>query len=126
MSILYHPGKANVVADGLSRLFMGSTAYSRNEEDHASHLRVVLQTLKDRELYAKLSKCEFWLESVEFLGRIVSGDGIWVDTQKIEGVQNSPRRISPTNIRSFLGLAGYYKRFFEGFSSISSPLTKLT
>ncbi|KAH0642176.1 hypothetical protein KY285_034832 [Solanum tuberosum] len=100
--------------------------YSRNEEDHASHLRLVLQTLKDNELYAKFSKCEFWLESVAFLGHIVSSDGIRVDTQKIEAVQNWPRPISPTDIRSFLGLAGYYRRFVEGFSSISSRLTKLT
>ncbi|KAH0657055.1 hypothetical protein KY285_031937 [Solanum tuberosum] len=62
--------------------------FSRNEKDHASHLRIVLQTLKDRELYAKFSKCEFWLESVPFFGHIVSGDGIRVDTQKIEAVQN--------------------------------------
>ncbi|KAH0757858.1 hypothetical protein KY290_021351 [Solanum tuberosum] len=100
--------------------------YSRNEENHASHLRIVLQTLKDKELYAKFSKCEFWLESVAFLGHIVSGDGIKVDTRKIEAVQNWPRPTSPTEIRSFLGLAGYYRRFIEGFSSIASPLTKLT
>ncbi|WMV48982.1 hypothetical protein MTR67_042367 [Solanum verrucosum] len=100
--------------------------YSRNEEDHASHLRIVLQSLKDRDLYAKFSKCEFWLESVAFLGHIVFGEGIKVDTRKIEAVQNCPRPTSPTDIRSFLGLAGYYRRFVEGLSSISSPLTKLT
>ncbi|KAH0712585.1 hypothetical protein KY289_008544 [Solanum tuberosum] len=100
--------------------------YSRSEEDHASHLRIVLQNLKDKELYAKFSKCEFWLESVEFLGHIVSGEGIKVDTQKIEEVQNCPRPTSPTDIRSFLGLAGYYRRFVKGFSSISLSLTKLT
>nr|AAV31171.1 Putative polyprotein, identical [Solanum tuberosum] len=100
--------------------------YSRNKEDHASHLRIVLQTLKDKELYAKFSKCEFWLKSVAFLGHIVSGDGIKVDTRKIEAVKNCPRSISPTEIRSFLGLVGYYRRFVEGFSSIASPLTKLT
>ncbi|KAH0646574.1 hypothetical protein KY284_034458 [Solanum tuberosum] len=100
--------------------------YSRNEEDHANHLRIVLQTLKDRELYAKFSKCEFWLKSVAFLGHIVFSGGIRVDTQKIEAVQNFPRPTSPTNIMSFLGLAGYYRRFAEGFPSISSSLTMLT
>ncbi|KAH0706733.1 hypothetical protein KY289_011809 [Solanum tuberosum] len=100
--------------------------YSRNKEDYASHLKIVLQTLKDRELYAKFSKCEFWLEFVAFVGHIVSGEGIKVDTQKIEAVQNWPRPTCPTDIMSFLGLAGYYRRFVEGFSSISSPLTKLT
>ncbi|KAH0698695.1 hypothetical protein KY284_012910 [Solanum tuberosum] len=99
--------------------------YSRNEEDLASHLTIVLQALKYRELYAKFSKCEFCLEFVAFLGHIVSREGIKVDTQKIEAVQNWPRPTSPTNIRSFLCLAGYYRRFVEGFSSISSPLTKL-
>jgi len=100
--------------------------YSRSEEDHANHLRQVLQVLHDRRLYAKFSKCEFWLKSVAFLGHIVSDEGIRVDSQKIEAVKDWPRPTTPTEVRSFLGLAGYYRRFVERFSSISEPLTKLT
>ncbi|KAH0646610.1 hypothetical protein KY284_034494 [Solanum tuberosum] len=87
--------------------------YSRNKEDHASHLSIVLQTLKDQELYDKFSKCQFWIESMAFLGHIVSGEGIRVDTQKIETVQNWPKPTSPTDIRSFLVLAGYCRRHLK-------------
>ncbi|WMV58694.1 hypothetical protein MTR67_052079 [Solanum verrucosum] len=100
--------------------------YSRNEEEHANNLRVVLQTIKYRQLFTKFSKCEFWLQSFSFLGHIVYIEGIRVDSQKIEAVKQWPRPTSPTYIRSFLGLAGYYRRFKEGFSSIASPLSKLT
>ena len=80
--------------------------YSRNEEDHDSHLKIVLQTLRAKELYAKFSKCEFLLKSVSFLGQVISGDGIQVDTQKIKAVQSWSRRTSSIDIRSCLGLAG--------------------
>ncbi|XP_070024610.1 uncharacterized protein, partial [Nicotiana sylvestris] len=100
--------------------------YSRSQEEHARHLRVVLQRLREEKLYAKFSKCEFWLSSMAFLGHIVSSEGIQVDPRKIEAVQSWSRPSSTTEIRSFLGLAGYYRRFVQGFSSIASPLTKLT
>lgn len=100
--------------------------YSRSEAEHADHLRTVLRVLQKGKLYAKFSKCEFWLNYVAFLGNIISGEGIRVDTQKIEAVKTWPRPTTPTEVHSFLGLAGYYRRFVEGFSSLSAPLTKLT
>ena len=92
--------------------------YSKNEEEHASYLRIVLQTLTDRQLFAKFSKYEFWLQSVAFLGHVVSSERIRVDSHKIEAVKQWPKPTSATTIISFLGLAGYYRRFMEGFSSI--------
>ncbi|KAJ8754270.1 hypothetical protein K2173_002170 [Erythroxylum novogranatense] len=99
--------------------------YSRNEHDHSEHLRIVLQTLRERQLYAKLSKCDFWLQEISFLGYVVSSEGIRVDPSKIEAIVNwkPPRNV--TEVRSFLGLAGYYRRFVKGFSVIAFPLTKL-
>ncbi|OMP06578.1 reverse transcriptase [Corchorus capsularis] len=100
--------------------------YSRNENEHANHLRIVLQTLREHELYAKLSKCEFWLQEVGFLGHVVSRDGIYVDSGKVEAILNWERPKTVTEIRSFLRLAGYYRRFVEDFSLIAAPLTRLT
>lgn len=100
--------------------------YSRDREEHAEHLRVALQILKEHWLYAKFSKCEFWLENVQFLGHVISKEGITVDPTKIEAVSRWSRPTSVTEIRSFLGLAGYYRRFVEGFSSLAAPLTALT
>jgi hypothetical protein len=100
--------------------------YSKTEEEHAEHLKIVLQVLKEKKLYAKLSKCEFWLKEVSFLGHVVSGSGIAVDPSKVEAVSQWETPKSVTEIRSFLGLAGYYQRFIEGFSKLALPLTQLT
>ncbi|KAG8490322.1 hypothetical protein CXB51_015498 [Gossypium anomalum] len=99
--------------------------YSRDETEHVEHLRTVLQILREKKLFAKFSKSEFWLREVRFLGHIVSGDGIRVDSSKISAIVDwkPPKNVS--EVRSFLGLAGYYRRFVEGFSTIASPMTKL-
>ena len=99
--------------------------YSRDEWEHEQHLKIVLQTLREKKSYAKLSKCDFWLKEVSFLGHIVSAEGITVDPAKIEAVVNWKPPRSVTKVRSLLGLAGYYRRFVKGFSVIASPLTKL-
>lgn len=86
----------------------------------------MLQTLKDNRLYAKLSKCEFWLEEVSFLGHMISREGIAIDPSKVEAMMSWESPKSVFEIRSFLDLAGYYCRFIEGFSKLALPLTKLT
>ena len=82
--------------------------------------------MREHQLYGKLSKCEFWLGSVTFLGHIISGSGISVDPAKVSSVKDRPAPTTPTEVKSFLGLAGYYRRFVENFSRIAVPLTKLT
>jgi hypothetical protein len=95
--------------------------YSRNE----GHLHLVLQKLRDHKLYAKLSKCEFWLKQVAFLGHVISKGGISVDPNKVQDVLSWKAPTSVSDIHSILGLAGYYRSFIEGFSKISKPMTEL-
>ena len=99
--------------------------YSKTQEDHARHIHIVLQKLREHRLYAKFSKCEFWLEEVSFLGHVLSKDGIAVDPSKVQDVLDWKQPQNVHEIRSFLGLAGYYRRFIENFSKIAKPMTEL-
>jgi hypothetical protein len=99
--------------------------YSRSEEEHEEHPRLVLQKLQDHRLYAKLSNFEFWLKQVAFLGHIISKGGISIDPSKVQDVLSWKTPTSVGDIQSFLGFAGYYQRFIEGFLKISKPMTEL-
>ena len=100
--------------------------FSKSMEEHEEHLRIVFQILREKKLYAKFKKCEFWLDQVMFLGHVISKAGISEDPSKIEVVVDWARLTNMSEIRSFLGLAGYCRRFVEGFSHIAAPLTHLT
>ncbi|WVZ57938.1 hypothetical protein U9M48_008266 [Paspalum notatum var. saurae] len=99
--------------------------YSKTREQHEKHLRVVLGKLQRNQLYGKFSKCEFWLEEIALLGHVWTTEGVSVDLEKVEAVSNwkTPRNV--TEIRSFLGIAKYYRRFIENFSKIAKPMTEL-
>ena len=119
--------------------------YSQSEREHEYHLRIVLQLLRDHQLYAKFSKCEFWLTEVRFLGHVVLASGVVsmdpgvrflghvvstsslsVDLEKVEAVMSWERPKSVFEIRSFLGLVEYYRRFIKDFSRLAAPMTRLT
>jgi hypothetical protein len=99
--------------------------YSKSKEEHEHHLRMVLQVLRERKLYAKLSKCSFYQKQIQYLGHIISKDGITVDPEKIEAIREWSSLKNVTEVRSFMGLVGYYIRFIEGFSKITHPITSL-
>nr|GFA57429.1 putative reverse transcriptase domain-containing protein [Tanacetum cinerariifolium] len=100
--------------------------YSKNEQEHGEHLKLILELLKKEKLYAKFSKCEFWIPRVQFLSHVIVSRGIHVDPTNFESVKDWASPKTPTEIRQFLSLAGYYRRFIEGFSKIAKPMTKLT
>ena len=100
--------------------------YSKGRNEHAQHLRLVLQRLEAKKFYAKFKKCEFWLEQVVVLGHVVSKDGVAVDPAKVEAILKWPQPKNVTEIRSLLGLATHYRRFVEGFAKIANPMTALT
>jgi hypothetical protein len=98
--------------------------YSQSEEEHVDHLKMVLQRL-EHQLYAKLSKCEFWIDEVLFLGHIINKDGLVVDLKKVADIMNWKAPTDARGIKSFIGMAGYYRRFIEGFSKITKPMIAL-
>nr|GFB57800.1 reverse transcriptase domain-containing protein [Tanacetum cinerariifolium] len=100
--------------------------YSRNKEEHANHLRIFLELLRKEKLYAKFSKCDLWINIVQFLRHVVDSQGIHVDPANIEAVKNWVSPTTPTEVRQFLGLADYYQRFIKDFSKIAKSLTELT
>lgn len=99
--------------------------YSLTMEEHHEHLRMVLQTLREHQLYAKFSKCDFFKEEIQYLGHVITNDWIAMDPKKIKAIMEWPVQKDVADVRSFMGLAGYYRRFVEGFSRVAFPITSL-
>jgi hypothetical protein len=99
--------------------------YSRMTEEHEEHLRLVLQCLRGHKLYRKLSKCSFYQSRIHYLGHVISGEGIIMDLAKVEAIMEWPVPTNVTKVHSFMGLAGYYQQFVEGFSKLANPITEL-
>ncbi|GJW21474.1 putative reverse transcriptase domain-containing protein [Tanacetum coccineum] len=100
--------------------------YSKNKQEHEEHLRLILELLKNEEFNAKFSKCKFWIPKVKFLGHMIASQGIHVDPAKIQSIKDWASPKMPTEIRQFLGLVSYYRRFIKGFLNFAKPMTKLT
>ena len=99
--------------------------YSKDKEEHEEHLRLVLQVLREHQLYAKLSKCDLYQRRIQYLGHVIYEEGILIDPENIEGIIGCPIPKNMTNVRSFMGLVGYYRRLINGFSNIVHPITSL-
>ena len=99
--------------------------YSRTTEEHDEHLRLVLQCLREHKLYGKLSKCSFYQSRIHYLGHVISDEGIVMDPAKVKAIMEWPSLTNVTKVHSFMGLAGYYRWFVEGFSNITNPITEL-
>ncbi|KAK6139569.1 hypothetical protein DH2020_026686 [Rehmannia glutinosa] len=122
MNRVFHPYLDQFVIVFIDNILV----YSRDENQHEEYLRIVLETLRKEKLYAKFKKCEFWIDRVVFLGHVVTAQGIEVDPAKIEAVIEWSAPRNANEVCSFLGLAGYYRRFIEGFSKTATPMTRLT
>jgi Reverse transcriptase (RNA-dependent DNA polymerase) len=122
MQQIFHPYIDKFVVVFLDDILI----YSKNEEEHSKHLEVALAVLRKEKLFAKKSKCEFGKKQVEFLGHVISGEGVMVDQEKVKAVLSWPDCKNVKEVRSFLGLAGFYRRFVEHFAQKAHALTELT